>query len=361
MAKFADDFYSNMDGQELDKLKRVIELLEENETSDTRQLHEGKELEWHFALCKPIQTSFTQKKYSRAVFINDYYSAYFPASSKLIDENGKVDKLDKVIMVPHSDLMEKGYSEGLGNSVTITYHPFTVTYNPVVHIINNPVLRVDEPGGYSRENVRRAVAYVATRRDEAEKVQEQKQAEEQAAQEQKQAEEQKAITDRRSRLNAAPVQPEEEPDMGEEPRTRVGRNAGVQQHRHERVEQVEETVQAPVEPEPAPRKARTTSGNAKFSFDTAKYIISVNTIPDGFVFLKPAYYAYSATMSLGSVFGNAGNGYAKAYNAVLAGIQAEIDKGEFDALFNMRVITKDTSDSTEYDCVIYGDACIVAE
>ncbi|WP_262314508.1 hypothetical protein [Lacticaseibacillus parakribbianus] len=169
--------------------------------------------------------------------------------------------------------------------------------------------------------------------------------------------------------------------MEEDIRAREGRNAGKQLHHHESVEQVQTTVDndsKPVEPVPEPpssdsaeqqstasdpkaQRTRPTSTNAKFSFDTAEYIISANSIPDGFVFLKPAYYAYSATMTFGSIFGNAGNGYAKAYSAVLSSIQDEIDKGEYDALFNMRVITKDTSDSTEYDCVIYGDACIVAE
>lgn len=349
MTKFSEDFYSNVSGSKLAEIKHVIEEIENNETDEMKAWHGGQDVTWQMGLLNPYDKSFFLKRSQRAVLVNDKYVVYLPNKESFFDMPGH---LAPFMAFPNNMFELSNTTEPMGDRAQLSYEGTRA----VLQIVEG------DNGDIPVADIQKLIDYLKPFREQEVEHRQEVLAQQESA---KRLEEETAaqrVADRRSRLNAAPVQPEEEPDMGEESRTRVGRNAGVQQHRHERVEQVEETVQAPVapvEPEPAPRKARTTSGNAKFSFDTAKYIISANTIPDGFVFLKPVYYGHS---SLSAFLGNALSGHVKAYNKVLASIQAEIDKGEYDAVFNMRVITIDTSDdSGEFDCIIYGDACIVAE
>ncbi|AKP67855.1 hypothetical protein [Companilactobacillus ginsenosidimutans] len=91
----------------------------------------------------------------------------------------------------------------------------------------------------------------------------------------------------------------------------------------------------------------------EFSFKKTPYIISANPIPNGFTYERPVMLSYTKRMGL-SNYANPSSGYQVAFQACINGIKESIDNREYDALFNLKVISN--SVEGDYDVVVYGDA-----
>ncbi|MFD1484530.1 hypothetical protein ACFQ5J_04695 [Lacticaseibacillus baoqingensis] len=322
MANFDANFYSNVSGERLADLKKVIEVLEQSETDEMKQWRGGESVTWRMGLLNPYDKSFFLKAASRAILVNDKYAVYLPNKKSFLDASGKIIAFTAY---PNKLFKLSNTTEPVGDRAQLYYEDSRA----LIQIVEG------ENGEIPVSDIQKLIDYLKPYRQAEEQRQQEVLAQQEDAKRQAQEKAAQEVADRRSRLGT----PAANPQSTTQPDSTQLNTANVQ----------------PEHPQPRPANV----GPAKFSFKTAPYIISVNSIPDGFAYLQPLYYANSTSMNLKSIV-NAGNGYAKAYNIIISNIKADIDNGVYDAVFNMRVITKDTVDSSEYDCIIYGDACIVA-
>lgn len=96
----------------------------------------------------------------------------------------------------------------------------------------------------------------------------------------------------------------------------------------------------------------------EFSLEKIPYIISSNTIPNGFTFEKPIMFSYTEGRGVANVF-NPSKGYRIGYQACINGIKKDIDNYEYDAVFNLKILSN--SVEGDYDVIVYGDAVKISE